>query len=96
MKVYERYGIDPLWVERVKVKMKNRDTKGRVKLILHDITAQDLQNKAIAARLLAKVAKELGEKLSEAQAETIVEFVLSQHLDPGNPLHKIKMWNMFR
>jgi uncharacterized protein YpuA (DUF1002 family) len=96
MKAYEKYGIDPVWVERVKVKMKNREAKERVKLIVHDVTAQDLQNRAKAARLLGKVAHTLGEKLSDAQAETIVDFVLSQHIDPANPLHKIKLWNMFR
>jgi hypothetical protein len=96
MKVYEKYGIDPEWVEQVKVKMKNRQTKQRVKLMVHGVTAEDLQNRAKATGLLGRVANVLGEKLSDAQAETIVDFVLSQHIDPGNPLHKIKLWNMFR
>jgi Stage VI sporulation protein F len=96
MKVYEKYGIDPVWVERVKIKMKNKQTKERVKLLVHDVTAEDLQNRAEAARLLTRVSNALGEKLTAAQAETIVDFVISQHIDPNNPLHKIKLWNMFR
>jgi uncharacterized protein YpuA (DUF1002 family) len=96
MKVYQKYGIDPVWVEHVKVKMKNRESKERVKLILHDTTAQDLQDRAKVSRLVGRVTKALGEKLSDNQAETIVEFVLSQNLDPANPFHRIKMWNMFR
>ncbi|MBP1991422.1 stage VI sporulation protein F [Paenibacillus eucommiae] len=96
MKVYEKYGIDPVWVERVKVKFKNRETKERVKQILHGVTAQDLQNKAKISRLLGAVSKALGEKLSEEQSNTIIDFVISQQIDPANPFHKIKLWNMFR
>jgi hypothetical protein len=96
MKVYEKYGIDPVWVERVKVKMKNKQTKERVKLLVHDVTAEDLQNRAEAIRLVGKVSHALGENVSATQAETIVDFVISQHIDPSNPFHKIKLWNMFR
>jgi hypothetical protein len=96
MKVYEKYGIDPVWVERVKVKMKNKQTKERVKSLVHDVTAEDLQNRAEASRLLGSVSRALGEKMTAAQAETIVDFIISQHIDPSNPFHKIKLWNMFR
>jgi predicted transcriptional regulator len=96
MKVYEKYGIDPLWVKRAKEKIKNKTTKERVREIFHDITAEDLQNKAIVSRLLSHVSKALGEQMTDAQCSALLNFVISQNIDPANPLHKIRLWNMFR
>jgi uncharacterized protein YpuA (DUF1002 family) len=96
MKTYEKYGIDPLWVKRAKEKLKNKAAKERVKGILEDVTARDLQDKATVSRLVSRTSKALGEQLTDDQSSAITHFVLTQNIDPANPLHKIKLWNMFR
>lgn len=92
----QKLGIDPMLVERVKLKLKNPDIRERVKMIMHGVTKKDLQDRAKVTRLLGLGAKAVGEKLSDAQANHIIDFVLSQKIDPANTFHLIKLWSKFR
>ncbi len=96
MRVYEKYGISPELVERVKRKMKEPGASDRVKLLLNGLTKADLQDKAKVKKLAAAVSREIDEKLTETQSEALVRFVLAQKIDPNNTLHLIKLWGMFR
>jgi GDP-D-mannose dehydratase len=93
---YEDYGIDRTFVERIKIKMKNPQINQRVKMILNGVSKADLQDSAKLNRLLDKVAKVLGEKLTDRMSHNIVTFVISQKIDPNNTFHLIKLWGMFR
>lgn len=93
---YQQYGISPQLVERVKKKMKNTTAKERVKALLDGVTKQDLQNSAKVHRLVKTSTAILNEKLSPAQEEQIVKFVIAQKIDPSNTFHLIKLWGMFR
>ncbi|WP_248926435.1 stage VI sporulation protein F [Paenibacillus hamazuiensis] len=93
---YQKYGIDPAFVERVKLKMKNPETKERVKMILKDVTKYDLQDRVKVKRFVDMLAKVLGERLSPQQTENMVSYVISQKIDPSNTFHLIKLWSMFR
>ncbi|MFD0867585.1 Uncharacterised protein [Chlamydia abortus] len=93
---YQQYGIDRELVERVKMKMKNPLVKERVKAVLHGVNKHDLQDRAKVRGLLSRIAKVLGENLSEKQSSQIVNFVLAQKIDPNNTFHLIKLWGMFR
>lgn len=96
MPAYEKYGIKVELVERVKAKMKNPATAERVRAAIGKVTKSDLQNRATVVRLIGAAAKALGEKLSDKEKETLVKFVLERKIDPDNPLHLMKLWNMFR
>lgn len=93
---YQSYGIDRELVERIKLKMKDPQLKERVKVLLDGVTKHDLQDRAKVSRLLGKVSRVLGEKLTERQADQIVSFVIAQKIDPNNTFHLIKLWSMFR
>lgn len=93
---YQKYGIRPDLVERVKLKMKNPVLKERVKLALHGVNKYDLQDRAKVRRLIRTSASILQEKLTEVQEEQLVAFVLAQKIDPNNTFHLIKLWGMFR
>lgn len=93
---YQYYGIDPALVERVKFKMKNPQVKERIKMLLQDVTKADLQNRAKVTRLIGLAAGIFGEKLTGSQTNQILEFILSQKIDPSNAFHLIKLWSMFR
>jgi uncharacterized protein YpuA (DUF1002 family) len=93
---YQKYGIDPAFVERIKMKMKNPQTKERVKQILEGVAKADLQNRTKVAKLLGKISVVLGENLTAAQKNQIIDFVIAQKIDPGNTFHLIKLWGMFR
>jgi hypothetical protein len=93
---YEQFGIDRPFVERVKLKMKNPQLNQRVQMILHGITKADLQDRPKLSRLLAKIAKVLGEKPSERLSDNIISFVIAQKIDPNNTFHLIKLWGIFR
>lgn len=93
---YENYGIDRALVERIKTKMKNPQLSQRVKMILNGISKADLQDTAKLNRLLEKIAKVLGEKISERMSHNIVAFVIAQKIDPNNTFHLIKLWGIFR
>jgi hypothetical protein len=45
---------------------------------------------------LGKIAKVLGEKLTERMADNIITFVIAQKIDPNNTFHLIKLWGIFR
>ncbi|CAG7623018.1 stage VI sporulation protein F [Paenibacillus allorhizosphaerae] len=93
---YTKYGFDPAQVERIKLKMKNPQTKERVKMILQGVTKYDLQDRVKVRRFVGMLTKALGEKVTEQQMEHLVQFVVSQKIDPNNTFHLIKLWSMFR
>ncbi|MFD0713645.1 stage VI sporulation protein F [Paenibacillus sp. GCM10027626] len=93
---YTKYGIRPDFVERVKQKMKNKAVKDRVKQVLDGVTKADLQDRAKVRRLIRSSASILHEKLTEAQEEQLISFVLSQKIDPNNTMHLLKLWATFR
>lgn len=93
---YVKYGVDPALVERVKLKLKDKDKKERVKEILDGVTKADLQNRPKTTKLLSQVSKVLGENLTSEQSKSIVDFIIAQKIDPNNTLHLLKLWGMFR
>lgn len=96
MPSYHQYGISPQLVERVKVKMKNPALKERMKQLTAGLTKADLQDRVKVRRLVKTAASQLGERLSGAQEEQIVQFVIDQRIDPRNTLHLLRLWGMFR
>jgi hypothetical protein len=93
---YVKYGIDPALVERIKFKMKNPETKERVKAVLEGLTKADLQDRVKVMKFVGQLSKVLNENISGAQANLIVDFVIAQKIDPNNTLHLLKLWGMFR
>jgi uncharacterized protein YpuA (DUF1002 family) len=93
---YQKYGISQEFVHRIKLKMKNPVVKERVKMVLADISKQDLQDRARIRKLTSQTAKVLDEKLTERQMSNIIQFILDQKIDPKNTFHLIKLWGMFR
>ncbi|MDO7905235.1 stage VI sporulation protein F [Paenibacillus sp. JX-17] len=93
---YQKYGISPELVERIKAKMKNPAAKERVKKLLEGVTKADLQNTGKVQRLVKSACTILNERLSPAQEQQIVTFVISQRIDPNNTFHLLKLWGMFR
>ncbi|WP_028550367.1 stage VI sporulation protein F [Paenibacillus sp. UNC451MF] len=93
---YQKYGFDPVFVERVKLKMKNPDTKERIKMILQGVTKTDLQDRTKVRRFVDMLAKVLGERITDMQREHMINFVIAQRIDPNNTFHLIKLWGMFR
>ncbi|MCR8656130.1 stage VI sporulation protein F [Paenibacillus endoradicis] len=93
---YQKFGISPQLVERVKFKAKNPATKERLRKLLGDATKYDLQDRLKVRKLTKSAATILQEKLTETQEEQIVTFVLAQKIDPNNTLHLLKLWSMFR
>jgi hypothetical protein len=93
---WQSFGIKPEFVERVKMKMKNPATKERIKGLLDGVTKYDLQDRSKVRRWVKAFAKILNEPLSESQEDQMVNFVISQKIDPNNTLHLIKLWTMFR
>ncbi|MNC81274.1 hypothetical protein D3C75_1343520 [compost metagenome] len=47
-------------------------------------------------RLVRNAAAVLNEKLTGAQEDQIVKFVIAQKIDPNNTFHLIRLWGMFR
>ena len=93
---YQKFGISPQLVERVKFKTKNPATKERLRKVLGDATKYDLQDRVKVRKLTKSATIILQEKLTETQEEQIVNFVLAQKIDPNNTLHLLKLWSMFR
>lgn len=93
---YLQYGIDQELVERVKLKMKDKQKKERIKKLLDGVTKADLQNRTKVAKLLNQATKVLGEKISSTEASRIIDFIIAQKIDPNNTLHLLKLWSMFR
>ncbi|XEC96989.1 stage VI sporulation protein F [Paenibacillus tarimensis] len=93
---YQKYGIQPELVERVKKKMKYPATKEKIKQLLSGVTKYDLQDRTKVRRLVRTAARILQESLTETQEDRIVAFVLAQKIDPSNTFHLIKLWGMFR
>jgi hypothetical protein len=93
---YQKYGIRPELVGRVKMKMKNPAAKDRIKAMLNGVTKSDLQDRQKVRRLVKSAASILNEPLSDAQEEQLVQFVIGQKIDPNNTLHLIRLWGMFR
>ncbi|PZE22511.1 stage VI sporulation protein F [Paenibacillus xerothermodurans] len=93
---YHKYGFEPAFVERVKMKIKNPEIKERVKMILQGVTKYDLQDRAKVRRFVGMIGKALGERLTDRQVDHMVNFVIAQKIDPNNTFHLIKLWGMFR
>ncbi|MDQ6420816.1 stage VI sporulation protein F [Paenibacillus sp. LHD-117] len=93
---YQNYGIRPQLVERVKLKLKNPVVKDKIRQLLGHLTKYDLQDRSKVRKLVKSAAVILQEKLTEAQEEQIVAFVLAQKIDPNNTFHLLKLWGMFR
>ncbi|WP_028611108.1 stage VI sporulation protein F [Paenibacillus harenae] len=93
---YQKYGIRPQLVERVKFKLKNPATKDRIRELLGHVTKYDLQDRPKVRRLVKSAAVILQEQLTDTQEEQIVNFVLGQKIDPNNTFHLLKLWGMFR
>ncbi|AIQ68535.1 stage VI sporulation protein F [Paenibacillus graminis] len=93
---YQQFGISPQLVDRIKLKMKNPAVKERVKNMINGISKQELQDTAVVRRLVRNASAVLGEKLTSAQEEQIVKFVIAQKIDPNNTFHLIRLWGMFR
>ncbi|MBH5316744.1 stage VI sporulation protein F [Paenibacillus sp. GSMTC-2017] len=93
---YQNYGIKPQLVERVKLKLKNSAVKDRIRLLLGSVTKYDLQDRVKVRKLVKSAAVILQEKLTEAQEDGIVAFILAQKIDPNNTFHLLKLWGMFR
>ncbi|WP_342565874.1 stage VI sporulation protein F [Paenibacillus sp. FSL R7-0345] len=93
---YQQYGISPQLVERIKLKMKNPAVKERIKNMINGVSKQELQDTAVVRRLVRNASAVLNEKLTGAQEEQIVKFVIAQKIDPNNTFHLIRLWGMFR
>ena len=93
---WQKFGIQPQLVERVKLKMKNPAVKERIKAMLDGVTKYDLQNRAKVRQLVKSAGRILNEPLTEPQTDQFVDFVLAQKIDPQNTLHLIRLWAMFR
>jgi len=93
---WQKFGIQPQLVERIKLKMKNPAVKDRMKALLEGVTKYDLQDRVKVRQLVKSASRILNEPLTAVQEEQIVAFVLAQKIDPQNTLHLIKLWAMFR
>ena len=93
---WQKYGIRPDFVERVKTKMKNPAIKERIKAQLEGVNKYDLQDRVKVRKWVKSFARILNEPLTDQTEEQLVQFVISQKIDPNNPLHLIKLWSMFR
>lgn len=76
--------------------MKNPAIKERIKAQLEGVTKYDLQDRVKVRRWVKSFARIMNEPLTDALEEQLVSFVISQKIDPNNPLHLIKLWSMFR
>lgn len=93
---YEKYGIRPQLVERIKTKLKNPVMKDRIRDLLGNVTKADLQERPKVRRLVKAAAVILQEQLTDTQEDQIVAFVMGQKIDPNNTFHLLKLWGMFR
>ncbi|MGM0879417.1 MAG: stage VI sporulation protein F [Bacillota bacterium] len=93
---YQKYGIRPQLVERVKFKLKNPVMKDRMRELLGNVTKYDLQDRPKVRKLVKAAAVILQEQLTDTQEEQIVAFVMGQKIDPNNTFHLLKLWGMFR
>lgn len=93
---YQQFGISPQLVERIKLKMKHKAVKERIKNMTNGISKQELQDAAVVRRLVRSASGVLSEKLTSAQEEQIVKFIIAQKVDPSNTFHLIRLWSMFR
>ncbi|NIK75706.1 hypothetical protein FHS15_000806 [Paenibacillus castaneae] len=93
---YEKYGIRPQLVERIKMKLKNPVMKDRIRDLLGNVTKADLQERPKVRRLVKAAAVILQEQLTDTQEDQIVAFVMGQKIDPNNTFHLLKLWGMFR
>lgn len=93
---YQQFGISPALVDRIKLKMKNPAVKERIKNMINGISKQELQNTAVVRRLVRNASAVMNEKLTSAQEDQIVKFIIAQKIDPSNTFHLIRLWGMFR
>ncbi|MBP1999365.1 uncharacterized protein YpuA (DUF1002 family) [Paenibacillus shirakamiensis] len=93
---YRQFGISEQLVERIKLKLKNKSVKDRVKKLVEGLSKADLQDPSKVQRLVKSSSTILSEKLTGAQEQQLVQFVVAQKIDPKNTLHLLKLWGMFR
>ncbi|MBB6735842.1 stage VI sporulation protein F [Cohnella zeiphila] len=93
---WQKFGIRPDLVERVKFKLKNPAVKEKFKQLLDGATKYDLQDRIKVRKWVKQASRILNEPMTDIQEEQIVNFVLSQRIDPKNTLHLIRLWAMFR
>ncbi|WP_165279880.1 stage VI sporulation protein F [Paenibacillus protaetiae] len=93
---YQKYGIKPELVERVKFKLKNPVIKDRMRMLISNVTKYDLQDRVKVRKLVKSAALILHENLTELQEEQLVHFIVSLKIDPNNTFHLLKLWSMFR
>jgi hypothetical protein len=93
---YESYGIDRVWVERLKKKAKEPARKERLKELAEGLTWEDMQSRETVTGLVSRTLRVLGEKPSERQKQQLIDFIVDQKIDPNNMLHLFRLWNMFR
>ncbi|MRN52464.1 stage VI sporulation protein F [Paenibacillus sp. 19GGS1-52] len=96
MSGYQQFGISPQLVDRIKLKMKNPPAKERIKKMINGVSKQELQDTAVVRKLVRNSSSVLNEKLTSAQEEQIVKFIIAQKIDPSNTFHLIRLWGMFR
>jgi Golgi nucleoside diphosphatase len=93
---WQKYGIQPQLVERVKFKLKNPAVKDRIKALMDGVTKYDLQDRVKVRQLVKSACRILNEPMTGQQEEQIVDFIIAQKIDPQSTLHLIKLWAMFR
>ncbi|GIO10755.1 hypothetical protein J19TS2_03100 [Cohnella xylanilytica] len=93
---WQKFGIRPDLVERVKFKLKNPSTKEKFKQLLDGATKYDLQDRVKVRKWVKSASRILNEPLTDIQEEQIVSFVIAQRIDPKNTFHLLKLWAMFR
>lgn len=76
--------------------MKNPPAKERIKKMINGVSKQELQDTAVVRKLVRNSSSVLNEKLTSAQEEQIVKFIIAQKIDPSNTFHLIRLWGMFR
>jgi hypothetical protein len=92
---YRSYGIDPLWVKRLKKKAKEPLRKEKLKGLAEGLSKEDLQDREKVEQLMSQAFKVLGEQPTDRQKEQLTVFILEQKIDPQNLFHLMKLWSMF-
>ena len=94
---YQKYGISPELVERIKSRMKhNPAIQQRVTEMVKGLTRADLQDPVKVKNMMNRIARVLDIALTPTEARNIVRFVIDQKIDPNNTFHLIRLWGMFR
>ncbi|PDO11814.1 MAG: hypothetical protein BLM47_01030 [Candidatus Reconcilbacillus cellulovorans] len=93
---YRPYGLDAVWVERIKRKLADAGYRKRVLTVLRGVGKADLQDEKKVARLVKRLSRELNEPVPPGAEKRIVRFVIEQRIDPNDMWQLMKLWSMFR